>query len=142
MIRSRTGTVVPGTKDSFFRINDLADRRNEVAHGQPSELLSASLLLEYISVVRTLCHTLFDSAILSIMPFAQRAAIAIGSPCKVLRSGYAACFELTIGTELHVNDTIVAYSGDCAFRSGPVLSIQVNGSDRDTVLTHEGRCRP
>jgi hypothetical protein len=134
--------VDPGTADMFFRINDLADRRNEVAHGAPSELLSPSLLRGNIAVIDAFWRSLFEATVMSIMPYAQDVtAISIGTPYRVLRSGHIACSELPLAAETHVNDTLVAYSGDTAFRSGPVLSLQVDGVDRRQVKAYAAAFR-
>jgi hypothetical protein len=121
----------PGTNDIFFRINDLADRRNDVAHGDPPDLLSPSLLMEYIEIVEWFSRALFEAALISFVACAgEFAHLSIGSPYRVLSSNYVACFELAAGSELRVNDSLIAYRNNEVYRSGPIESIQVNKVDQ------------
>jgi hypothetical protein len=126
----------PGTNDIFFRINDLADRRNDVAHGDPLDLLSPSLLMEYIEIVERFCRTLFEAVLISFVARAGESVhLSIGSPYRVLSSNYVACFELAAGSEFRVNDSLVAYRNDEVYRSGPIESIQVNRVDQTYLRT-------
>lgn len=126
----------PGANDIFFRINDLADRRNDVAHGDPPDLLSPSLLMEYIEIVERFCRTLFEAVLISfIARGGESVYLPIGSPYRVLSSNYVACFELAVDSELRVNDSLVAYRNDEVYRSGPIESIQVNNADQRYLRT-------
>lgn len=128
--------IDPGTNDIFFRINDLADRRNDVAHGDPPDLLSPSLLMDYIEIVERFCRTLFEAVLISFVAYAREFVhLSIGSPYRVLSSNNVACFELAVGSELRVNDSLVAYRNGEVYRSGPIESIQVNKVDQTYLRT-------
>lgn len=123
--------IDPGASDIFFRINDLADRRNDVAHGDPPDLLSPSLLMEYIEIVERFCQALFEAVLVSFITCADEFThLSIGSLYRVVRSNYVACFELDAASEIRINDSLVAYRNDEVYRSGPIESIQVNKVDR------------
>jgi hypothetical protein len=132
--RSVKDAIDPDTADLFFRINDLADRRNEVAHGAPSELLSVALLAQYIEVMDAFANALFNATAISLMPYARSTiAVNIGSPYQILRAGRVALFDLQPGNSVHVNDTIVAYSGDMPIRAGAISSLQVDNANQISV---------
>lgn len=126
----------PGSNDIFFRINDLADRRNDVAHGDPPDLLSPPLLLEYIEIVECFCRALFEAVLISFVACADKFShLPIGSPYRVLSSNYITCFEIPGGSEVYVNDSLVAYRDNEVYRSGPIESIQVDGVGYQSLAT-------
>jgi hypothetical protein len=47
--------------EMFYYLNDLAERRNEVAHGSPSQLLSNQILLDYVAFIDAYCNSTFAS---------------------------------------------------------------------------------
>lgn len=51
----------PDESDAAFVVNDLAERRNALAHGVTSDVLSIELLGSYIAVVEAFAEALYDS---------------------------------------------------------------------------------
>lgn len=51
----------PGEGDTVFVVNDLAERRNALAHGVTSDLLSLELLGSYIAVAEAFAEALYEA---------------------------------------------------------------------------------
>lgn len=64
---SRTGLSIE--QGCLSEIDDLAERRNEVAHGSASELLSNDILLDYISCVEAYGSALYEIALSEALAF-------------------------------------------------------------------------
>jgi len=47
-------------EQKYFRLNDLAERRNEVAHGNASEILSPELILTYVDFIEAFGTALYE----------------------------------------------------------------------------------
>jgi hypothetical protein len=73
--------------DGEHYINDLADRRNEVAHGIPTDILAMSELRRYVEFFiefsRALTQTLFRQ---SLRFQREHRAVSLGKPIKVFRN--------------------------------------------------------
>jgi hypothetical protein len=123
------------TADEMFEtLNDLADRRNEVAHGQPNQLLSNNILLDYVAYVEAYC-TSMEEAVSSdiVMRDAQTRAIDVGAPIAVYNDRIV-CLELK-NTPIKVGDILIAQTGNTArpVIAGEILEIQVNNAPLKTV---------
>jgi hypothetical protein len=121
----------------FFWINDLAERRNEVAHGPVSNLLSFNLLLEYIDFVEVFGKSLFCMARASVASYAaQFYGLNLGSPIKVY-GDHIVCFNLR-SAHIVLGDTIVAMADDTKqpVRFGSVESLGINGNSLSEVAAN------
>jgi hypothetical protein len=122
--------VDPGSpKGSFFRLDDIAERRNEIAHGvEISELLSLPLLLQYVDVVEAFAAALWSrvmSAALGVL--AQHYGRSYGQPLAVYNNEIV-CVRCSEG-QLGVGDLLIGKRPDGSFRGGSIVDMQVNDED-------------
>ena len=110
---------------AFAFLSDLADRRNDVAHGVPSERLSLDLLLEAVDSVVVYCRALHEVATDAVAPAFVPSCVRLGEPIAVFDNRIV-CFE----TEESISEgqRIIAETGDSLrpWRVGEVAEIQVN----------------
>jgi hypothetical protein len=52
---------------AFNIINDIADRRNQVAHGSVDNILSTEILMDYINFCELYCETLYEVLFMSLL---------------------------------------------------------------------------
>ena len=93
LLRDSMSTHFPDERNLFFVIDDLAERRNEVAHGSISQLLSIDLLHSYIDVIEAYSASLMHFATSWLIKFAiPIMGSELGRPSNVFRhkiAGYA-----------------------------------------------------
>jgi hypothetical protein len=96
-------------RDSHFYLNDLADRRNLIAHGErPSDVISASMMQEYFRATRVFGEALFEGALLGVLEFALPSfAASIGSPTRTFNSNRVVCFETPAQITLQLGDRLL-----------------------------------
>ncbi|ADB42191.1 MAE_28990/MAE_18760 family HEPN-like nuclease [Spirosoma linguale] len=120
------------TIDCFFHINDLADRRNEVAHGSTSTLLATEILLEYVIFCENFGLALYNVLLKEIIPYeVNHSAITLGKPIKVFNNAIAGIAIINI--EIKVGDILVSKTDKGAYVSGEIAEIQVNGVSHPSV---------
>jgi hypothetical protein len=114
-------------EEKYFYLSDLAERRNEVAHGSPSDdLLSNELLLAYVKFIEAFCNALYEVATTHFMEVLVRhKAQPLGTPLVVFNHNII-CLEVS-GVIIAVGDTLIATTGraDCPVYSGEILELQV-----------------
>lgn len=116
-------------------IDDLAQRRNEVSHGDMSSSLSLAFLLDYVEVVRAYSRAIASSVLASLADFAiSQHGVPLGTPDYVYDNRIA-CFERA--RERVNQGSTLAYrrNGRCAVAS--VLSLQVDKKDRNQTERNE-----
>lgn len=97
--------------EMVFWLEDLAERRNEVAHGAVSQLLSNEMLLEYVEYVEALCGGLYAVLYGEVSGFWCRyKAVELGSPINVFNHAIV-CIELR-NVPISVGDTLIASTGN------------------------------
>lgn len=153
----------PNEGDPVFVINDLAERRNALAHGVMSDLLSLELLGSYIEVVEAFAVSLYATvASETLRVILSEQAISdfgsLGRPDRVFRNSIAGYVDLShevatgrvvaivtrehmsaaIVQEIHVDDTAVevAYQGSSA---GLMLSSPLSPRSRLCLLPESAR---
>lgn len=118
-------------QDLFPELNDLADRRNEVAHGsQVSEILSTPLLLEYTNFVQAYGYAVYEVLEEEYMAVRfEKRGIPVVRCVKVINNSIV-CVEIKKGTSVAVGDLLVAAKKDssAAVVWGPILEIQLDKS--------------
>ena len=118
----------------FFFLDDLADRRNEVSHGSPSQLLSNETLLEYVELIdfigSSICEWMTNSVI---ERRAESEGILLGIPIAVHNNSIV-CFAL-VNESVSCGDLLIAVTGNGvrSHLSGEILELQVNGVSLDVV---------
>jgi hypothetical protein len=139
--RTRRDRIDRGLDDNdpHFHINDLADRRNEVAHGEAlGQTLSLELLRDYIRSVRLFGEVLFDRALASLCDVSlPQGAVCIGNPTRVLHSGRVVCFEVQDAVEIGVGDSLVA-KRSADWQSSAILEIQMDKMPAERLALQPG----
>ena len=78
----RSGTVE--VAEYFWWLDDLAERRNEAAHGVPVNILSPDLLLDYVGAVDTYAKALYEILRDEMLPIeVAYGCIELGQPIRV-----------------------------------------------------------
>jgi len=135
----RTGIEITNQPDTvvFRDLDDLAERRNDVAHGEVANILNdveLGAMLEYIrSFARALVVVLEENLLRREIGF--RGA-PLPTPIAV-HNNRIICFgdspiDLTRGLRLAV------LNGDGKAICGPIQEIQVDGVSRETIRAHAG----
>jgi hypothetical protein len=129
-------TRIEGRSNEFYLnyLNELAERRNEVAHGEASELLSNELLLAYIDFFRAFGPALYEVVMTDIWPFEVKyRGIELGSPIRVFNNSIV-CIAIQNLT-IRVGDLLIARSADSAksYVGDEIQEIQVDNERRDEV---------
>lgn len=119
----------------FSPINDLAERRNEVAHGSlPSEMLSNELLLGITEFVEAYGVALFDVVRRFLTPLeVSRMGILLGKPIQVYDGSIVCLYAENIA--LAKGDWLIArpVKPNAHHLEGQILEIQIDGNPYDAV---------
>lgn len=108
-------------KEMFYYINDLAERRNEVAHGYVDNWLDNKILLEYVEYVEAFGEGLYTLLCEELSRFlVAHKAVDLGLPFAVFKNCIV-CVELK-DTVVSVGDTLIASTGN---RRRPHVSGQI-----------------
>ncbi|MEI8370648.1 MAG: MAE_28990/MAE_18760 family HEPN-like nuclease [Planctomycetia bacterium] len=120
----------------FARLNDLADRRNDLAHGAPvDDILSRDLLRSYIAFIEAYSSGLALAIYESALPSLLNRAVRLGNAIEVYNSSIV-CVDLPTG-QITVGDTLIAKTRDQRrpFKGGRINEIQ---RDRTPLITVDG----
>jgi hypothetical protein len=118
----------------FFRLNDLANRRNDVAHGTPvDEILSRDILRTYVDFIEAYAEGLALVVYEQTLPYMIKRAFLLGPPIRVIDNRIV-CIELPSG-EISLGDTLIAKTQDPSrpFKGGFIEEIQQNHTPVDTI---------
>ena len=129
-----TSSVKP--EEALFYLQDLAARRNQVAHGVlPDDLLSTELLTSYIDFFEAFGHGLYQVCQLEVLPYiVDHQAIPLGTPSDVFLKGEVVCIPISDMT-LKVGDAIVARSGDGkTLQVGWIKEMQLADTSHDEIV--------
>lgn len=113
--------------DVFIELNDLAERRNDVAHGSPSEIFSNSIALDYLAFVKEYASAVAQVSIAESLKYeAEYRGRCIGKPIAVYNNSII-CLRLE-HLAVAVGDRILAKTNGIgsAFVEGEILEIQLN----------------
>jgi hypothetical protein len=118
----------------FARLDDLANRRNDVAHGTPvDDILSRDILRSYIGFIEAyasgLALVVFDSS----LPIMLKKAVALGAPIAVYDHRIV-CVNLPAG-QITVGDTLIAKTQDASrpYKAGAIKEIEQNHVKLNTI---------
>lgn len=119
------------SKEIFFYLNDLAERRNDVAHGTPSEdILNNKYLSEYINFFSIFGLALYDIVRNEAIQFELTyQGIELGSPICVLEKGEVVCIA-SINSKLRIGDLLIAKTKDKnnPYLMGEILELQIQNN--------------
>jgi RiboL-PSP-HEPN len=123
-----------GDEVVFARLNDLANRRNDVAHGTPvDDILSRDLLRSHIGFVEAYASGLALVVYERSLPFMLKRAVALGSPIAVYDHRIV-CVNLPAG-QITVGDTLIAKTPDISrpFKAGTIREIEQDHIQLNTI---------
>jgi hypothetical protein len=114
-------------EQKYFHLNDLAERRNEVAHGNASEILSPALIITYVDFVAAFGAALYELVRSHYFELvALHGAKPIGKAIAVYNNEIV-CIELN-NVEVMVGDMIIPKTGSgvrpCL--AGGILELQID----------------
>lgn len=117
----------------FGAIDDLAERRNEIAHGSPAQLLSSNQIAEYVSFFDAFAHSAYSVLRRHLACYVvAHHATSLG---KVDRVHYkrVLCLDLGIlpeGTWVEVNDPLAIDLGSrFGYEIGSIVNIRTEAGD-------------
>ena len=125
--------------DVFYYIDDLADRRNIVAHGErPQDVISTSLMPEYLIATQVFGQALFDCALLGLLEMRPpKVLVDLGKSTADYSSGEVLCFEPSVPF-LVESGTRVIWQVNGRWRSDVVQTVQVEGQEVATLAGSPG----
>jgi RiboL-PSP-HEPN len=118
----------------FSRLNDLANRRNDVAHGSPvTDILSRDILCTYVNFIEAYADGLALIAYEQTLPSMLKRAVPLGRPISVIDNRIV-CIEFPTG-QIRVGDTLIAKTQDTSrpFKGGCIKEIQQDHVSLETV---------
>lgn len=108
----------------FEDLEDLAWRRNVVAHGWPDDTLSIEMMKERAEFIRVLGVCIYDSLRQSLLPhIIKHQCHALPKPLCVFNSSIV-CFHLEAGSIVKGSQIIACRSG--GYLEGKIISIEIN----------------
>lgn len=124
--------------DLFQLIDDLVERRNDIAHGEDiDDILNIARFDEYINFLEAYGKAVFQALIEKLIEFeAKHLYKEIEIVHAVLRSGSVLCFEIE-NNEICVGDSIIVKLVEGGFVKKKIMDIQVNSVSFETLSTKE-----
>lgn len=123
-------------EQSFEIINDLAQRRNDVAHGVSSGLLQNTIISEYITFFEEYSNALVNVCNNSLIKFTMVEEYEeLGEIKEIHRYGQVVCLE-TNKVPLKKGDKLQSV-GATRTINGSILGIQIDGKDVEEVDSNE-----
>jgi len=133
-MRSLLATRYPGqrstvldVKEVFADLDDLAERRNEAAHGIPLDLLSLELLSERVDYIEAVAEALYEVLEIESRRFEAMSGAALGTPIRVFSP--RVCGIRLGSCDIAVGDRvlILTKSPSEPFKTASVESLQIDG---------------
>ena len=117
----------------FTDLDDLAWRRNVVAHGWPDETLSVDLLRERIEFIRLVGECIYNVLLQELLPFiVKHKSSALSDPIAVYNNSII-CFHWELG-EIAEGRKIIAVHPKGIHRLGKIDRIEVNHVQKSKVI--------
>lgn len=116
----------------FSLINDLTERRNEVAHGLTNEIIKNEILLEYIELFEKYSYGLIEALEKELLNIEiNETNVQLGKITDVFEEGHIVCFE-TNHIPLKVGSIIVSKTFQ-NITKGEIISMQLKDVDINEV---------
>jgi hypothetical protein len=116
----------------YHVVDDLAERRNEVAHGQSGSILSFKLLVDYIDIIEAYAEGLMTCVIGAIASSAiPTLGMPLGVPDQIFRNTIAGFIAAPL--TLILGDFLGFVRGDGRCAVARIESLEVNGETRVRV---------
>jgi HEPN superfamily RiboL-PSP-like protein len=108
----------------FEDLDDLAWRRNVVAHGWPDQTLSTGMMKERVEYIRVLGECIYEALRQILLPhIIKHQCFALPKPLSVFNKSIV-CFHLEAGSVVKGSQIIASRPG--GFLEGKILSIEIN----------------
>lgn len=119
-------------EEVYEDLSVLVDRRNEIAHGWPSDILALPYIREIANFVHQLGQAFYEVCRFSVEGYAIRhASTALPQPIAVYNSSIV-CFRIDEGV-LKQGMCIAARNGLGKTFTGEILELQVNGVQHEEI---------
>jgi len=119
---------------TFFRLDDLVERRNAVAHGNSDGILPLpnEILIEYIAYFRAYGYALYNIIYSATLPYLAKKAIKLGNPTRIFQDGHVFNIEVNKNIVLAIGDMIIAKPVEDKFLylAGEIQDIQLNEGEK------------
>jgi len=130
--------IIQQEEKGFYYLNDLAERRNEVAHGALPDagIPSNDILLDYIKFFDAYSQALYEVLQNEVLHYKVKyQGIELGKPVKVWLKGTVICISLKEIT-LKIGDLLVAkpVKKSLPYQAGKIKKIQVKRKKYDEWL--------
>jgi len=122
----------PSIDETYYLLNDLAERRNDVAHGVPSEILQNEILSDYIDFFEKYANGLIEvltSELLSLE--ITEHGVELGSLTDVYSEGKIICIY-TNKLPIKKGDTLIGKNSNLIVKS-KILGIKLNELDVSSI---------
>ncbi|MEZ0484521.1 MAE_28990/MAE_18760 family HEPN-like nuclease [Fibrella aquatica] len=125
-----------GPETLYAVINDLVDKRNKIAHGSEvvNDILSLSILIDYIDFVSEYCNAIFrslDEEIIKIESTTRYDEVAAEKVVNVFDKSILA-LELENYT-ININDTIIVKTSENRYFKRKILELQLDSVQRRRI---------
>lgn len=125
---------------AFNIINDLADRRNQVAHGSVDSIIDKDTLSEYIDFLDLYSSSLYAVLFMNILDYRVSKNIhqySLNSPIGIYGKNIV-CFKIT-NTHIRLGDTLYAKTNNVSepIRFGTIHSMLLNDAEVSEVKEDE-----
>jgi hypothetical protein len=128
---------------AFDSINDLADRRNQVAHGSVDNILDIDILMGYIDFFELYCCSLFEVLFMQMLDYRVKRNISqycLSTPIEVYGRNIV-CFEVA-NVHLRQGGILYAHTNNAAeiIRYGTIQSIRIDDEEVNEIMPDQS-CR-
>jgi len=118
----------------FEDLNDLAWRRNVVAHGWPNDTLSVEMMKEKAEFIQYFCGALYGVVRQKVLPLiATYQGCALPKPI-VVHNNTIVCFNLN-NVSISKDDQIISRTSKGRYLEGRILELQIDGEQKINVST-------
>lgn len=123
-------------EECFTILNDLADRRNDVAHGVPCELLSNEILDSYLNYFKKYSYAICSILLSEIWHHEYEFnAKPLGEITDVLKEGEVVCI-FSNNTELKKGAYVIG-KNESTIEKAQIISIQINNAETEFIKTDQ-----
>ena len=119
-------------EESFYLLNDLAQLRNDVAHGVSNQIKANDLLLDYVYFFEFYAQALSDVLTFELLKYeCQINAVELGEMTSHFKDGKIICFY-SMNIPFKVGDTLISY-GEVGSKRAQIESIQLAETDVNEI---------
>jgi hypothetical protein len=119
-------------EDCFVLLNDLAERRNDVAHGVPGEILQNEILLDYIEHLEFYAKSVTEIIIKEYLRYEVIfKAKEMGNVTNLYHNGSVVCV-MTNKNRIRLGDKVIG-TNEATIVKATIVSIQYNESAMDEI---------